>query len=110
MKKVKYEYWVDGPVVGVQDLHGEEAVTLHAAGVLLEIQREMGSLEGKLVIWRDGDHIWDGLFYRNHRVDMYPLGYPTFEAAKEALGRLSDHSRREYTFNGDCLAKAKFNR
>ncbi len=107
MKNVKYEYWVDGPIIGIHDLHSEESVTVHAAEVLLEIQEAMGSLEGKFVVWRNGDHIWDGFFYRNLRVGLYSLGCLTFEAAKIKLGQLSARDREEYTFNGDSLEIAE---
>lgn len=103
MKKVAYEYWVDGPVLGIHDLHGEESVAVHALEVLLEIQAEIGSLEGKLAIWRGADHLWDGLLYRDNRVDIYPLGCTSFEAAKEALAKLPAHRRLEYTLDGDLL-------
>ncbi|WP_373514902.1 hypothetical protein [Persicitalea sp.] len=107
MKNVRYEYWVDGPVIGIHDLHGEESVTVHAAGVLLEIENEIGSIEGKFVVWRDGDHIWDGLFFQDRHVNIYPLGCMTFEAAKEKLQNLSGRDREEYTFDGDSLTRAE---
>lgn len=103
MKNVIYEYWIDGLVVGIHDLHGKESVTVHAAGVLLELQQKIGSLEGKFVVWRNGDHMWDGFLYRNKRIGMYALGCTTFEAAKAALKVLPTREYKDYTFNGDLL-------
>ncbi|WP_373514901.1 hypothetical protein [Persicitalea sp.] len=103
MKKTDYEYWLDESIIAIQDLHGEESVTANAAEVLLEIQQEMGSLKGYLVVWKSRDGIWDGLFYRNKLVGTYNLGYMTFEAAKEMLQRLSPYFSQEYVFNSDRL-------
>lgn len=107
MKNVKYEYWIDGLLICIHDLHGRESVTVHAEDVLLEIEQELGALEGKWIIWRDGDHIWDGFFYRNRRIGIYPLGSLTTQAAREKIDLLPIEIQREYTFNGDSLKDAQ---
>ena len=107
MKKTVYEYWLDGSIIAIQDLHGEESVTANAGPVLLEIQEELGSLEGYLVVWKSRNDIWDGLFYRNKRVGMYALGCTTFEATKEMLNRLNPYFSDEYIFNCDRLQECK---
>ena len=103
-----YKYWVDGSVIGIQDLYGPQSVTVKAEGVLLEIESQIGSLKGKLVVWSDSDQVWDGFFFRDHLVGIYALSCLTFDAAKEKLQTLSAREREQYTFNSDPLVGARY--
>jgi hypothetical protein len=81
----KYRYRIDGPIVAIEDLNGPVPVALAAEQVLDEIQREIGSIDGMYVVWRDTLGIWDGMEYERGLLVFYPIDADTYEEAKRLI-------------------------
>lgn len=80
-----YRFRVDGPIVAIEDLNGPIPVALAAEYVFHEVRQQLGSLDGRFVIWRDSLGIWDGMEYVNQQLVFYPLAADNYEEAKELL-------------------------
>ena len=83
--EARFNYRVNKDLVIIEDAHGYISVTQDAERVLADIQTELGSLEGKYIIWKDGQGIWDALEWRDDRVQMFPLGDQVLDAAIKTL-------------------------
>jgi hypothetical protein len=81
----RYRYRVDGLFVAIEDLNGPVSVAEAAEQVLSEIRQEVGSLDGKYVVWRDAQGIWDGMEYQNDLLVFYPIAAEKYEEAKALL-------------------------
>lgn len=107
MKLLNYRYWVDGSIVAIEDLYGDDSVTANAEIVVTEVEQEIGSLAGKFVIWRDRDYIWDGLTYRDGCISIYPIGVCHFEEAKQKILELIASGSVCYQFGPDSVKNAR---
>ncbi|WP_247234992.1 hypothetical protein [Telluribacter sp. SYSU D00476] len=101
VNKALFRFWVETDVVLVEDLRGEVSVTVDALQVYKYVEKQLGSLEGKTVIWQDLMGEWDGMEMENGEILFFPIGCRCHVEAiekvnqMEALGQRSDHGSGE---------------
>lgn len=88
-----YDYWLDGNLLCIVDLNQGMSVTNDMERVLAKINATT-PLQGKKVIYRDSDGIWDGVTFDvaelNRtaailRVNFYHIGAKDLETAKTKI-------------------------
>lgn len=98
-----FRFWVETDVVLIQDLRGDVSVTLDALQVYKYVEKELGSLEGKKVIWQDLMGEWDGMEIEDGEISFIPIGCRCHEEAiikinqLEALAQGSDYGAGKQT-------------
>ncbi|GAB3181998.1 hypothetical protein [Telluribacter humicola] len=88
--KALFRFWVEADVVLIEDQKGGVPVTLDALNVFKYIEKQLGSLEGKKVIWRDLMGEWDGMGVENEVLVFYPIGCKCQEEAIQKMNRMEE--------------------
>ncbi|HEV7347279.1 hypothetical protein [Telluribacter sp.] len=91
-KKALFRYWVEKDVVLIEDEKGEVPVTIDAWNVYKYIEKDLGSLSGKKVIWRDLMGEWDGMEVENGKLNFFPIGCRSQEEAVKRVSRVKELS------------------
>lgn len=83
--RANFSYVLEGDPIIILDLKGGISVTIDAERVLADIQQEIDTLEGKCIIWRDRDEVWDALEWKKDKLIIYPLGANDLGEAKKRM-------------------------
>ena len=104
--KAHFTYRVENDLIIIEDVQGLTSVTMDAERVLADIQTAVGSLEGKYIIWRDAEGIWDALEWYNNKISIYPLSTRNLEVAITVLRiHLSQHGLHWHKEDNSQLQK-----
>jgi hypothetical protein len=96
MNKAVYRYWIDGPIIAIEDTGQGVGIALDAQQVLQTIDEAIGPLVGKYIIYTNQCGIWGGLTYSGGTLRLYSLGTKSYEEAKKKLHSLSPTKRDDY--------------